>query len=70
MPQQAIGGWGMTTSGQGWGGAQSMQQHQSWGPGGYSDNANTMPLQNPRNFGEQSDGQYAAARAGAEAAQA
>ncbi|EER16214.1 conserved hypothetical protein [Perkinsus marinus ATCC 50983] len=70
MPQQAIGGWGMTTTGQGWGGAQQMQQHQSWGPGGHLDNANTMPLQNPRNFGGQSDGQDAAARAGAEAAQA
>lgn len=73
LPQQAgMGGWGMTASngGQGWGGAQPMLQQQAWGAGGFSDNANVMPVQNPRSFGGQSDGQDAAARAGAEAAQA
>ncbi|KAF4678116.1 hypothetical protein FOL47_005395 [Perkinsus chesapeaki] len=69
MPQQASIGWGMQGGGggQGWGGEQ--QQQQGWGRGGF-DNANNTPLQNPRNFGGPADGQDAAARAGAEAAQA
>ncbi|KAF4715940.1 hypothetical protein FOZ63_003193, partial [Perkinsus olseni] len=73
MPQQAsIGGWGMTSTsgGQGWSGAPPMLQQQAWGAGGFSDNANAMPVQNPRSFGGQGEGQDAAARAGAEAAQA
>ncbi|EER16213.1 hypothetical protein Pmar_PMAR003676 [Perkinsus marinus ATCC 50983] len=57
MPQQAIGGWGMTPTGQGWGGAQQMQQHQSWGPEGYSDNANTMLQQAIGGWGTTTTGQ-------------
>ncbi|KAF4663122.1 hypothetical protein FOZ61_001925 [Perkinsus olseni] len=73
MPQQAsICGWGMTSTsgGQGWSGGPPMLQQQAWGAGGFSDNANAMPVQNPRSFGGQGEGQDAAARAGAEAAQA